>query len=66
MVQWLRLHAFTAMGSGSNPNQGTKIPQAAQYSHPKKKNKQTNKQTNKRERDRRDVGGRFKREGTYV
>ena len=61
MVQWLRLHAFTAMGSGSKPNQGTKIPQAAQYSHQKKTKKQKT-----RERDRREVGGRFKREGTYV
>ena len=58
MVQWLRLHAFTAMGSGSKPNLGTKIPRATQYSHPKKQNKS--------ERDRREVGGRIKREGTYV
>ena len=28
VVQWLRLHAFTAMGLGSIPDQGTKIPSA--------------------------------------
>ena len=28
MVRWLRLHAFSAEGSGSIPGQGTKIPQA--------------------------------------
>ena len=34
MVQWLRLHTFTAMGKGSNPGQGTKNPYAV---WPKKK-----------------------------
>ena len=28
--QWLRLRAFTTMGWGSVPDQGTKIPQTAQ------------------------------------
>ena len=28
VVQWLRLHASSAEGSGSIPGQGTKIPQA--------------------------------------
>ena len=35
-VQWFGLHAFIAMGNGSIPDQGTKIPQAGQQ------NKQTN------------------------
>ena len=30
MVQWLRLNAFTTGGAGSIPDQGTKIPHAAQ------------------------------------
>ena len=30
-VQWLGLGAFTAMGLGSIPGQGTKIPQAVQH-----------------------------------
>ena len=34
MVQWLGLGAFTAVGLGSIPGWGTKIPQAMQ---PKKK-----------------------------
>ena len=36
-VQWLGLHAFTAKGMGSIPGQGTKIPQATQYSKNKTK-----------------------------
>ena len=28
VVQWLRLHAFTARAPGSIPGQGTNIPQA--------------------------------------
>ena len=36
-VQWLRLHASTAWGTGSFPGQGTKIPQAAWPSQKKKK-----------------------------
>ena len=36
MVQWLELHAFTAVGTGLIPDQGTKIPHAIQ---PKKKKK---------------------------
>ena len=31
MVQWLRLSAFTAVGSGLIPGRGTKIPQAVQH-----------------------------------
>ena len=31
-VQWLRLCAFTAEGTGSIPGQGTKLLQAAQHS----------------------------------
>ena len=42
MVQWLRLSAFTAVGLGSTPGWGTKIPQAAWHGQ-KKKNKQKNK-----------------------
>ena len=30
MVQWLRLHAPNAEGTGLNPGQGTKIPHAVQ------------------------------------
>ena len=29
VVQWLRLHGFTAEGLGSTPGGGTKIPQVA-------------------------------------
>ena len=29
MIQWLRLHAFTAKGPGSVPGGGSKIPQEA-------------------------------------
>lgn len=29
--QWLRLRAFTTVGWGSIPDQGTKIPQTAQH-----------------------------------
>ena len=39
VVQRLGLHAFTAMGQGSIPSQGTKIPQATQAA----KNKKTKK-----------------------
>ena len=34
-VQWLGLHAFTRMGTGSIPGQGTKIPQTAWCPPPK-------------------------------
>ena len=37
-VQWLRVHAFTAMGLGSIPDQGTKIPSALQLMAQKEKN----------------------------
>ena len=37
VVQWLGLGAFTAVGLGSIPGGGTKILQAAQHSHKKKK-----------------------------
>ena len=36
-VQWLGLGTFTAMGQGSIPGQGTKIPQAARRDQKKKK-----------------------------
>lgn len=35
VVLWLGFHSFTAEGPGSNPGQGTKIPQAAQCNSPK-------------------------------
>ena len=38
-VQWLGLGAFIAVGPGSIPGWGTKIPQAAQSGPKKKKNK---------------------------
>ena len=38
VVQWLRLHTFTAVGLGSIPGRGTKIPQAVLHG-------QTNKET---------------------
>ena len=31
VVQWLRLGAFTAVGPGSNPGEGTNILQATQH-----------------------------------
>ena len=37
MVQWLRLSAFTAMGLGSIPGQGTKISQDRQHGRKKKR-----------------------------
>ena len=37
VVQWLGLRAFTAMGPGSIPGEGTKIPQAERLSQKKKK-----------------------------
>ena len=37
-VQWLGLHAFTAMGPGSIPGRGTKISQAAKKLKSKIKN----------------------------
>ena len=42
MVQWLRLHAFNAGDTGSNPGRGTKIPHAIEHGQNKIKiNKQT-------------------------
>ena len=37
-VQWLGLPAFTAVGPGSIPGQGTKIPQAMRRGQKEKKN----------------------------
>ena len=34
MIQWLRLHASTARGTGVIPGQGTKIPHAMLHSSP--------------------------------
>ena len=36
-VQWLGLHTFTAVGLGSIPGRGTKIPQASRHGQKKKK-----------------------------
>ena len=36
VVQWFRLCAFTAVGLGSIPGRGTKIPQATQRSQKNK------------------------------
>ena len=36
VVQWLRLHASKAVGIGSIPGQGTKIPHAVQHGGKKK------------------------------
>ena len=41
-VQWLRVGAFTAVGLGSIPGQGAKIPQAVRYGQKKKKKKKSN------------------------
>ena len=38
-VQWLRLHASTARGTGSTPGWGTKIQHASWYGKKKKKKK---------------------------
>ena len=46
-VQWLELHALTAMGLGSIPGQGTSIPQAVWYGQKiKNKNKISCKKKN--------------------
>ena len=37
VVQWLGLHGFSAMGPGSIPGWGTKIPQAVWQGQKKKK-----------------------------
>ena len=39
MFQWLRFHAYTAVGMGSIPGLGTKIPDATQHDQKKKKKK---------------------------
>ena len=44
VVQWLRLHASNARGTGSIPGQGTKIPQAVQCHQKKKKDPSTSLQ----------------------
>ena len=38
-LQWLRLHAPSAEGTGSIPGQGTKIPRAAQWGQKRKRQK---------------------------
>ena len=38
-IQWLRLHASTAEGTGSTPGKGTKIPHASQVRQKKRKGK---------------------------
>ena len=35
VVQWLRLHTFSAVGLGSIPGQGTKIPNAVRWGQKK-------------------------------
>ena len=42
MVQWLRLHASSVRGMGSNPRRGTKIPHAAMVWQKKERKKETN------------------------
>ena len=42
-VQWLRLHASTAGGTGSIPGCGTKIPHAMWHGQKKKKKKKSMK-----------------------
>ena len=37
VVQWIRFHAYTAVGMGSIPGLGTKIPDATQHDQKKKK-----------------------------
>ena len=37
VVQWLKLHTYTAGGMGSILGQGTKIPHVMQHGPPKKK-----------------------------
>ena len=39
-VQWLGLCASIARGTGSNPGQGTKIPQATWHSQKKKRERE--------------------------
>ena len=39
LVQWLRLGTFTAVGPGSIPGRGTKIPQAAWHGQKKETTK---------------------------
>ena len=53
MVRWLRLCAFNAEDSSLTPGQGTKIPQAVQYSQ-KEKEKKNNKKNPKTPRNRYD------------
>ena len=47
VVQWLRLHASTAGGTGSIPGGGTKIPHATQ---PKKEKEEEEKERRRRRR----------------
>ena len=46
MVQWLGLSALTAMGPGSIPGWGTKIPQAERHGQ---NNNNSNKENNAKE-----------------
>ena len=50
VVQWLGLGGFTAVGPGSIPSWGTKIPQAAQHGQKKKEGQQRNFRYTKVER----------------
>ena len=45
VVQWLRLHAFTAEGLGSIPDRGAKILHAVQGSQKKKRERENNNST---------------------
>ena len=42
-VQWLRRHVSNAVGAGSIPGQGTKIPHAVQHGQKRKKKKKIEK-----------------------
>ena len=46
VVQCLRLHIFTAGGTGSNPGQGTKILHATWHSQKKKTTKKSKTKNN--------------------
>ena len=50
MVQWLRLHASTAGGTGSIPGWGTKIPHAAQCGKREREGKKKKERKKKAER----------------
>ena len=48
MIQWLGLRASTAVGVGSIPGGGTKIPHAMQYGQKKNKKQKTKNNNNKK------------------